>query len=108
LSPICSNCPKKNSCRELCKENEVFTNQDHVRRREKLLHDLEPGAQPGKWQETGGTTETILKLYFVDRKTTKETAEIVFVSDRYVRKIVAKYKPIIAQNIKKSVPLRHI
>jgi len=102
LSPLCTNCPKKNSCRELCKENEAFTNQDHVRRREKLLHDLEPGEQAGKWP-TIITSEAVLKLYFADKKKQVEIAEILNISQPYISNIIKKYKPIIIKNIKKSV-----
>ena len=106
MSPLCSNCPKKNSCKELCQENEAFTNQDHVRRREKLLHDLQPDTQPEDWPGTGRTDEVVLKLYFVDRKTTKEIADIAIISQRYAQQIIKKYKPIIIENLKKSVRLR--
>jgi DNA-binding CsgD family transcriptional regulator len=77
-----------------------------VRRREKLLHDLEPDVQPGKLPDKLTTTEIILQLYFVDKKTTKEIMDIVMVSQQYVSKTILKYKPIIVENIKKSVVLR--
>jgi hypothetical protein len=106
LSPICSNCEKKNTCRELCKENEAFTNQDHVRRREKLLHDLQPDTQAGKWP-TIITSEAVLKFYFVDKKNQQEIADTLNISQPYISKLIKKYKPIIVENIKKSVISRH-
>jgi len=106
MSPSCSTCPKKNSCQTLCKENEAFTNQDHVLRREKLLHDLQPDTQAGKWP-TIITSEAVLKLYFADKKKQQEIADILNISQPYISKLIKKYKPIIVENIKKSVISRH-
>ena len=98
---LCQECPKRETCRELCKEAEAYVSQDHVGRRECLVKDKDT-LTVSEWPEIT-TPEAILQLYFIDHKTQQEIANIVMKSQQYVSKIINKYRPIIVENIKKSV-----
>lgn len=104
---LCQECKKKPFCKSLCEKAEKYVTQEKSGRREALLEDLNPVIQPGEWPKVA-TTEAILQLFFLDGKKQQDIADIVMVSRQYVSKVIRKYKPIIADNIKKSVALRRI
>jgi len=103
--PICKQCPKYQHCVALCKKAEAFINQDYNK---KAWSKIRPTDQIERIQQTKmplqlGTTEIILQLFFLDRKSPKEIADTLYKSRRYINKVIHKYKSILAENIKKSV-----
>jgi len=101
----CKNCIKYKQCVELCADAQKYTNQDINK---KAWSKITPTDQIEKVQTSKmpmqvGTTEIILQLYFIDRKNSKEIAETLYKSKRYINKVISKYSAILKENIKKSV-----
>ncbi len=100
---LCQTCNKKSSCKELCAEAERYVNQDYTGRKESIVGQGD--VMPAEWPKVG-TTEAILKLFFLERKKPSEIASILDVSKRYVNKVIKNYKAKMAVLIKKTVPSR--
>jgi len=101
----CKDCEKYLTCTALCDEAKQYTNQDINK---KAWSKITPTDQIEKIQASKmplqvGTTEIILQLYFIDRKNSKEIADTLYKSKRYINKVLHKYKSILQENIKKSV-----
>jgi len=100
---LCQECTKKPTCKKLCKKAEKYVSQDNVGRRERLLRDLrEPSTTDLEKGPKISTTEACLQLFFLDRLSVKEIAKKLYVSDKYVYKVIARAKIKIAAAIKKS------
>lgn len=100
---LCQDCSKKSTCTKLCPEAEEYVNQDRTSQK----HFVPPskpiqGTAPLKII-TKSRDELILLAYFVDRKTQREIADMFYISQPMVHKIIKKYKEIIAENIRKAV-----
>jgi DNA-directed RNA polymerase specialized sigma subunit len=103
----CKECAKRGECTELCNDALAYANQDRIGQRYTIISQMDideelPG--PDQWPQKT-TIETILQLFFVDRKKQTEIAKLLMVSQQYVSKIISQYRPIITENIKKSVVL---
>lgn len=83
---------------------EAYVNQDYAPQREQQLPDIdEIGRIMSKYPAELGTAELIARIYFLDRKPPRDIANMLYVSVRYVNKCIAKYRKIIAENIKKNL-----
>lgn len=99
----CTDCPARSKCTKLCKKMEEYVNQDYIPQRESLMPDIDDAASIlTKYPAELGTSELIAKIYFLDRKTPQEIADMLYVSKRYVNKCIKKYKQILTENLKKT------
>jgi hypothetical protein len=108
---FCKTCLKKPACKTICKKLGKHLDDIEVPQREisftELLPNLEDDnaeLQPSEWPKKA-TILSILELFFIDGKKQADIADIVMVSHQYISKIIKKYKPIIAENIRKSVAI---
>jgi hypothetical protein len=82
-----------------CREYADYVSQDYVGRKERLLRDN--NIVPGNWPRPA-VSVTIIQMYFTDRKSVCEIAEIVNRSHQYVSKIINRSKRIIQNNLKRG------
>lgn len=105
----CKTCLQKPSCKTICPELEKHLKNDiEVPQREFPIDDFqyEDDSIFKMWPKKT-TIESILLLFFVDHKTQTEIANTICKSQQYVSKVIRKYRPIIVENIKKSVVFFH-
>lgn len=119
---FCQDCPKRNSCTELCEEAETYASQDYVLpehckqcddREYCSVEYMESGLCPlcesfdvdeVSTEKTGdfvtkSNEEIIIQLFFMERKRVTQIAKIIGVSHPYVSKVVKKYKEILKKNL---------
>jgi DNA-directed RNA polymerase specialized sigma subunit len=102
----CRECDKKNSCKKLCKKlEEHLAETVEVKRREEWLTEMEEDhLNTNKtWPSTLSSAEAIIRIYFIEHKSPKEIAKMLKVSRQYVSQVLKKYKPILKENIAKSL-----
>lgn len=109
IKPTCQTCISALDCEQYgdpwrnnqpCEAMEEYASQDHVGRKERLLADN--NIIPGNWPKPA-TSVAIIQLFFTDRKSITEIAEIVNKSHQYVSKVINQSKKILHKNLKKQV-----
>ena len=121
---LCQDCPKKETCTELCEEAEAYVNQDYIPpedcqfcpNRDYCSVDFMEGGlcpmkgfydsdliNPEEIEEniTKSNEEIIIELFFIERKRVTQIARMISVSQPYVTKVVKKYKEILRENLLK-------
>jgi DNA-directed RNA polymerase specialized sigma subunit len=102
----CSGCEKKmdGTCKEICREIEDhLTNDIEVNRKEEWLSEMEEDQLENnrKWPQTLTSPEQIIRMFFLEHKTSREIQKILNISQQYVSQVVCKYRIIIKKNIGK-------
>jgi len=98
---LCSECPRRNICTELCEEAEKYVNQDYVELQETLIDKPISYIEPPLQNITKSNQEIIVRAYFVSRKTQTQIAKTLDVSQSYVSRVVTRHRKVIIKNLKK-------
>jgi hypothetical protein len=101
IKTICIDCRlAKGKCIGLCLKAERYVSQDEIKERDHPFSCI-PKCRPEcidetrnafTWWPESGTILTVKKLYFRHKMRTTEIANLLYLSDRYVRKIVHRLK----------------
>lgn len=106
MNKYCSECEKKinNTCKKICKVLEEHLQTDiEVNRREEWLSEIEEEHLENNrnWPQTLTSPEQIIRMFFLEHKTSREIQKILNISQQYVSQVVCKYRIIIKKNIGK-------
>ena len=98
----CGKCKQRPECKTVCYYVEQELIKLTTKQREKPIQIDDRHRSRNSFPETVGTTEIIFQLFFFDHKTSREIAEILYVSKRYVNKVLHKQKQILKENLSKG------
>lgn len=101
----CDRCRRRNKCVYPCKHVEDYINQDNNTEQWAKMTFTPLIDESGTIEMPSilSTTEIIVQNYFLDRMSIKEIAIMHYKSRQYVSRVVAKYKRIMKENLKKKV-----
>lgn len=94
---MCEKCEIRDVCTELCAEAEEYASQDYIERDESLSFvnienkSIKEPIEDSVNLESPAILRGVIIALHLDGKSTRQIAELVPCSRRYVRKIIKKY-----------------
>ena len=98
---LCKRCEGKESCKMLCKQAELYVNQDNATQNYALLGDDDNYVEEQKWPNFIVTAEVILSMFFKEKKGVMKIAKTLKIDHAYVSRTIKKFRPIYEVKIQK-------